>query len=371
MPKGEYLQYGGQAILEGVMMRSPRYYSVACRAPNGQIVLHSEPIEKTWIGRQRWLRAPFLRGTFALLDSMALGIRAMRFSGDVQLAPEFQKREELQPTTDEIAQVVDAPSDESGHLVTKSPEGSEVVRSNASSSVNSVGTASIVGAMIVGLALGVFLFVISPNFITEYLDGVGLKDPTLKNFVAGVLKIVFFLAYIGVIGLYAPIRALFQYHGAEHKAINTMEDDAELTLENCKQRTRLHPRCGTSFAIIVLLLSLLAFTFVPRYPLADAFPPNSGFIANIVNTLTRVGIEVLLLPIIAGISYEALKVAGKFRNQMWMRAAFWPGLMTQYLTTREPDDTHIEVALTALRGVLEQESGADAEKSTVPEAVSA
>lgn len=323
MPQGEYLQYGGQAIFEGVMMRSPRFFSVACRAPNGEIITQTEAMEKTWIGKQKWLKLPFLRGSLALLDAMALGIKAMRFASNVQLAAEYQKEDpnakpaELEPQSASSKRVQDA----------------------------AVGV-----SMFTGLAMGVLLFVLLPNWLAEAL---GKLDPLQKNLAAGLIKIVFFLGYLAGIGQMAAIKDVFRYHGAEHKAINTLEAEQELSLENCKAQTRLHPRCGTSFAVIVLLVSLFVFTFVPRYPLGEHS-------LGILNVLIRVGLEVLILPPIAGISYELLRLAGKFRHQGLVNLAFKPGIWTQFLTTREPNEGQIEVALIALKNVLNAEQAGKA-----------
>jgi uncharacterized protein YqhQ len=199
--------------------------------------------------------------------------------------------------------------------------------------------------MITGLAMGVFLFVLLPNWLAEAFPGL---PPMQKNLASGLIKIVFFLGYLAAIGMMEAVKDVFRYHGAEHKAINTLEAEQELNIENCRAQTRLHPRCGTSFAVIVLIVSLVVFTVVPRYPLGEQ---ALGFL----NVLIRVGLELLILPIIAGISYELLRFAGKFRNQTAVNIAFKPGIWTQFLTTREPNEGQIEVALIALKNVLEAE----------------
>lgn len=327
MPQGEYLQYGGQAIVEGVMMRSPRYYSVAVRAPNGQIVARTEPVETTWVGRQKWLRWPFVRGTLALLDAMTLGAKAMRFAANVQLADEYQPAGSVAPTGKQT------------------PE--------------SVRNLQVGGALVAGLAIGVLLFVFLPNLLAEQLRRFQFT-PTQTNLSTEILKIVFFLAYVSLIGRMKEIRRIFQYHGAEHKAINALEHGQELTVEVCKRNSRFHPRCGTSFAIVVLLVSLLLFTFVPRYPLGDHHP-------MIVNVTIRFALEILILPLVAGISYEAIRIAGKFRFNALVDALFRPGLWTQRLTTAEPDEGMVEVAVAALKNVMDAESGIlPPEDRTVP-----
>ncbi len=319
MPRGEYLQYGGQAIIKGVMMRSPRYFSVACRAPNDEIIVRTEAIEKTWIGRQKWLKWPFLRGSLALLDSMALGSKAMKFATNVQVAPEYQKIEEgVEPEKPVSKSVQDA---------------------------------TVIGTMVIALAIGFAFFNYLPNLVSEFsVNAFNQKgNGTLKNVVSEVIKAGLFIGYMWAIGHFSEeIRDVFKFHGAEHKAINTFEAHQELNLDNCKKQTRLHPRCGTSFAIIVLLLGFIVFIPLPRYPLGES--TNAFF-----NVTVRVLIEVFLLLPIAGIAYELLRIAGKFRDDRLIKILFSPGLATQLLTTREPDGEHIEVALIALQAVIDAE----------------
>lgn len=301
------------------MMRSPRYFAVAVRAPNQQIVLHTEALAKTWIARQQWLKKPFLRGTLALLDAMALGIRAMQFASNVQLDPRY----EAKPEEDGPAEVVTGGPNESLYKGT------------------------IIATMVFGLALGLFLFVFLPNLVGEQLKHVGVTDGTALNFASGLLKFVIFLGYIWLISRAEQVKRVFRYHGAEHKAINALEADQELTLGNCAAQTRLHPRCGTSFAIVVLIIDVVLMTFVPR----RLFPDLGTFI----NLLARFGLNLLLLAPIAGIAYELIRFAGRQRNKRYVTALFAPGLATQYLTTAEPDDSQIEVALAALKAVVDAE----------------
>lgn len=397
MPKGEYLQYGGQAIIEGVMMRSPKFFSVACRAPNQQIVLRTEAIEKTWIGRQKWLKLPFLRGALAILDSMALGLRAMRFASNVQLEEQYQ----AEGGTEDAAKKGGKPV-EAGKTNQKMQDG------------------LILGTMIVSVVIGLFIFQYLPNLISagiagnpslkatytkpanvtavqvrnkledggykdvevteengslsislipsgkmkeqgqaatdELSDKAGLPRTALQssvhtgvpdwrtNLITEIIKIIMFIGYIWLISRLPEIQRVFQYHGAEHKAINTLEANQELTMDNCRAQTRLHPRCGTSFAVIVLIVSLAIFTFIPR--------PDMPWL---IQSLVRFLIEIPLLLLVAGISYELIRIAGKFRNQKWVGYLFWPGLMTQYITTSEPDDTQIEVALESLKATIAAE----------------
>ena len=316
--KKEYLQYGGQAIIEGVMMRSPRYFAIACRAPNGDIVLTTEALEKTWIGRQKWLKWPFFRGSLALLDTMSLAIKSMRFAANVQTDPKFA-------VVDEAAEGKPAEAGPSKR----------------------VQDATIGATMVVSLGLGLFLFNYLPNLIAQSLEKFGAGG-TLINFATEVVKMVIFIAYLWAIGQLPDVTEVFKYHGAEHKAINAMEADQPLDLDSVQAQTRLHPRCGTSFAISVLLVSMLVFTFVPRYP----FGHPLGYLAD---ATVRFGVELVMLPLISGIAYELIRAAGRSRNSTVFQTLIWPGLMSQYLTTREPEQRHVEVSMLSLQAVIEAE----------------
>lgn len=213
------------------------------------------------------------------------------------------------------------------------------------------------GAMFVGLAIGLLLFNYLPNFLAVLLRDVGVTNRILINLATELIKIVIFLGYIFLISLLPEIKRVFKYHGAEHKAINTLENDLPLTLENCKLQTRLHPRCGTSFAIVVLLVGMIVFTFMPKPQYPDS---------KIIESILRFAVEIPILPFIAGVSYELIRFAGKMRNSSLVRALFAPGLLTQYLTTKPPEEDQIEVALAALKAVVAAEEG-DAASTDAPE----
>lgn len=320
----EYLAYGGQAVIEGVMMRTPRYFSVACRAPNGEIVLECEEMEKTWIGRQKWLKLPFLRGMFGILDMLTLGTRCMNFATNVQVDPKYQTEEERAKLEAEAA--------------AKGPK--------AAAKAEKIQNTAVGVAVFGGLALGIFLFQFLPNLVAQFL-GANASD-TIKNLVTEIAKVVFVVLYMYGISRLAEVQTLFKYHGAEHKAINTLEAHQQLTSENCRLQTRLHPRCGTSFAVVVIIISFVLFIFVPRNPF--------GLENQFLIVVSRVLVEFfLLLPIVAGVSYELIRMAGRLRDQKWVMALFSPGLLSQKFTTQEPTDDQIEVALAALRAVVHAE----------------
>ncbi len=335
VPKGEYLQYGGQAIPEGVMMRSPHYFAVAVRAPNGQIVTDSDEIEKSWILRLKIAKVPFIRGSFGLIDAMILGYRSMRFAANVLSDPQYEvEKIEETDSIDSKQTALTVPPSDSIPVAIKTHDG--VVASNDKVVKFAVG-----GALVVGLALGMLLFHYLPNLLAVQ---VGSTNRQLVNFITEVIKIVFFIGYLILISKLPDIHRLFQYHGAEHKAINVIENNLELNTENVQRMTRLHPRCGTSFAIVVLLVSLVCFTFLPK-----------STDRTFLNSIIRVLIEIPCIPPIAGISYELIRWAGKMRNSTLVRVIFAPGLWTQLITTKEPTDDMVEVAMVSLQKVLDLE----------------
>ena len=338
-------------------MRSPNHYSVACRAPNGAIVVKTEHIEKTWIGRQKWLMKPFLRGTFALLDTMGLGMRAMNFASEVQLDEKYQPEEDEAVQTEKNTD--GQPTDEQketfwSRLKARMQKGYE--RNQAFWDKAILGL-----TLVISLVLGFFLFNATPQFLAEYMvrfftGGAGFSETnehlTTTNYVAEVIKLAFFIAYISLIRLYPAIMDVFRYHGAEHQAINAMEEEVELTPDNCLRQTRLHPRCGTNFAILVFLVGFLLFPFIPRDLIVPA--DSSGWLI----ALTRLPVEIALLPVVAGISYEIIRIAGKFKNEAWVNFLLWPGLKTQLITTAVPEARHAEVAISSLEAaVLAEETG--------------
>lgn len=316
---GEYLQFGGLAVPEGIMMRSPNYWSVACKAPNGQTVIKTEPLAKSWIGKQNWLKKPFVRGSAAMLDTMVIGMRAMSFASEVQLDEKYA--EEVDP---------DDPTKKKQKTYTKTQTG-----------------LAIAFAIVSALAIGFLIFNAVPQAIAQFVGyQAGDRGGMLTNYIAEVVKIIFFIGYLMLIRQWGPIMDVFRYHGAEHKAINCVEAGEELTVENCTAQTRLHPRCGTNFAIIVLVVSFLLFPLIPRYWL---FSPDSN---QVLIVLSRLVVELLVLPLVAGISYEVIRLAGKAKNSTWVRILLAPGLATQYITTAEPREEHIKVGIQALEAVM-------------------
>lgn len=283
--------YGGQAVIEGVMMRGRSSLAVAARRPDGQVVVHEEEL-RPWSQRYPFLAWPLVRGAVALAEAMIIGVRALNFSANEQVAEE--EGEEL--TFKELAATV-----------------------------------------AIALLLTVGLFVLLPAFIIRLIQDAVTNDVVL-NFIEGFIKIGFFSLYIVAIARMEDIKRVFQYHGAEHKAINCYEAGLPLTVDNVGRQSIVHTRCGTNFILIVLFMSVFLFSFFGRPPF-----------------FLRVGIHLALLPLVAGISYEIIRHAARDDAFFLVRWLATPGLWMQRLTTRVPDEAQIAVAITALEHVLVQD----------------
>lgn len=294
------INIGGQAVLEGVMMRAPRAMAIAVRRPNGEIVIKREqmpPLSE----RYPIVKLPILRGAIALFTSLVTGIKALNFSAN-----------------EAIVEEVDETSGES-----KKEE---------------LTTWALAGTMTVAFGFGIALFFFFPLYLTKLLVPIIGDNNIIFNLVDGVIRVIIFLLYIWGIARMNDIQRVFQYHGAEHKTIFAFEDGVELTLENVKRFSRLHPRCGTSFLLIVMLVSIGVFSLIPKaWPFA-------------YKALSRV----VLLPLIAGISYEFLKWSARHDQHPLVKLVITPGLALQRLTTREPDDDQLEVAIRSVQEALEE-----------------
>jgi uncharacterized protein YqhQ len=284
---------GGQAVLEGVMMRGVSTWAVAVRKPDGQIDLTSEPLV-SWAKRHRLLRLPVIRGVVALAESLKIGFRALGISANAQLEDE----EDAEPIGGWMWGVTIALS----------------------------------------LVLAVGLFFVIPVGATSLIKD-ELGSSLLFWLVEGILRTAIFIGYIVVISRLPDLRRVFEYHGAEHKTISAYEAGDRLVPERAARYSRLHPRCGTSFLLIVMVLAI--FVFAPI-----GLPAWYWLLAS----------RILGIPLIAGLSYEVIKWAGRNRRKRWVRALMWPGLMLQNLTTREPDHEELAVAIAALEAVLAVES---------------
>jgi len=322
----EPLRVGGQAIIEGVMMRSPNSMAIVCRKPTGEIVLK----EDRWVSlaqRLKFLRWPFFRGTMVLIEAMWNGVSALSFSaqtfsaGEVEL--EAQKKEEAGEQVD--------PAEEEKPLT----------------------KFAISMTILFSLAFAIALFVVLPHAATigvGWLVGYELTvDMVLFHAVDGVIKILIFLAYIWAISFMPDIKRVFQYHGAEHKTIFAFDDGKELTLENVRPYKTFHPRCGTSFIVVVILSSILLFSLA--FPFMPKFPELHPVLKHLVYILIKLP---MLIPI-AGVSYELIRLAGKYQRNPLLRLAVLPGLWTQRITTKPPTNEMLEIAILSLKKCLWRE----------------
>jgi len=283
--------YGGQAVIEGVMMRGSKSVAVAVRDPAGQIVVQREALN-AFIYQGPISKIPVLRGLTSLWDALVLGIRALMHSADVALGEE---------------------------------EGVEFSGPIAW------------GTMALSLGLGVGLFLLLPMFLVSLVDQ-HISSSLVSSAVEGVIRILFFIGYIAAIGLMPDIRRVFAYHGAEHKTINAYEDGAPLEPARVAEYSSAHTRCGTGFLLIVLVIYILITAPMGRPPL-----------------LIRLASRLITIPIVAGISYELMKFGSRHYDNPLVKVLVAPGLALQRLTTREPDESMLEVAIASLRSVLEAE----------------
>jgi len=297
------IHVGGQAVIEGVMMRAPKSMAIAVRRPNGQILVK----EDRWRSlSERWsfLKWPFVRGSLAIVEALINGMQALTFSANQALEEEEE----------------------------------------------SLGRGALFFTMLLAVGAGILLFVVLPPVITGLvgrLFGVGLGvEDFLFHVIDGVVKIIIFVGYVWFVSLFKEIRRIFEYHGAEHKSVYAYEAGEALTIENAKRFSTLHPRCGTAFILIVLLISIFFFAIV--FP----FMPTLDVIPAIVNQIIAIVMKVLLMFPIAGLAYEMIRFGSKNMERRLVRLAILPGMWMQKLTTREPSDEQLEVALAALNSAL-------------------
>ena len=295
-PEADEPYIGGQAVIEGVMMRAPACLTVAVRRPDGSIALREGPYQSTW-SKKLW-KLPGFRGVAMLVESMTMGFSALQFSAEQQMS-----EEELQHDQG------------SGKL-----------------------------AVVISTLLALGLFVALPQGLASLASKgagweLGLTD-TAFHALIGAFKLLIFLGYLFAISRIPEVRRLFQYHGAEHKTIHAYEKKLPLTVDNVQAQTTLHPRCGTTFLVVVIVVSIILGSLV-----APVLMPNvEGWAAQ----LALLGIRIGLLPVIAAVSYELQKLSARFCTTGWRRLVLYPGFLVQKITTREPDDDQVEVAIAAM-----------------------
>jgi len=350
---------GGQAVMEGVMMRTPSAYAIACRKSDGSIVHIAETLPK-WSDEYKWLNLPVLRGGATLIQSMALGIKALNFSARIyeeDLAA--QKELTKEKVFETQAALVDGTMDEN---FTKAPV--KVVMPQESKAKKATQSASAVGSIVFALAFNILLFIVAPllltnaafitlgwaeapviaasagswEFIKAYIWEIKPHSWVAFNLIDGLVRMVFFVVMIFSMSYLKDIRRVFEYHGAEHKTVFTWEKGLDLSVDNAAVQRRQHPRCGTSFLMVVMLVAIVLFSVIK-------------FDAMWLNLVVRIA----LMPVVAGLSYEIIRYAAKKESSVIFKVMTLPGLWLQNITTQEPDGGQLEVAIISLEESLKLE----------------
>jgi uncharacterized protein YqhQ len=360
--KGQ-VHYGGQAVIEGVMMRGPEKVATAVRLPNGEIAIHVEEFIPA-TRRHRLLRLPVVRGGVTLIESLTMGIKALNYSAGLAME-EITASDDTEGSNGPAGVASDGAADETAdeeeargadgageHERSASPEPRPEPQSDPlpSSEIRAIPPrenqsdwktkAALTGTMVFALALGIMFFFWIPLVLTDFImNKTGAEGGILFNLIDGVIRVIFFLAYIWGISQWGEMRRVFEYHGAEHKTIFMQEAGEELTPDNARKYATKHPRCGTSFLLIVMVVSILVFMIFGR--------PE-----NILERLFRI----CLIPVIAGISYEFMKLSARFNSRRWARALSGPGIWLQNITTKQPSDDQVEVAIASLMAVRVEEA---------------
>ena len=326
MAKEKITSIGGQAVIEGVMMRGPFKTAVAVRKPDGEIECK---IDETGTKKHNWfLKLPIIRGCVSFVESLIIGMKALMFSAEFV---DVEGEEESESKFDKWLE------NKFGDKV------KDIV---------------IYIAVFVSIILSVGLFILLPTAITQGIQAIGEKmgfDDAARSgaFISiceGIVKMAIFLGYMYLISKMKDIKRVFEYHGAEHKTIACYEAGEELTPENVKKYTRFHPRCGTSFLLFVMIVSIALYAFLPKF--------SGEEYSALERLFYRMGTRIALLPVVAGISYEIIKFAGRSKNSC-VKCMTKPGLWLQRLTTREPDEAQIETAITSMKAVIPEVEGSD------------
>lgn len=291
---------GGQAVIEGVMMQSKEKRAIAVRKSNGEIIVRKNKI-KSWINEKNIDKIPFIRGSFVLIETMIEGMKSLNFSSEFFMD--------------------DAEEDAFDRILKK------IFKDKANDITMGI-------TIVLAMALSIGLFILIPTSIGGLFSKL-ISNDLLLNLVEGIVRILILFAYIVLISKNKDIERVYQYHGAEHKSIYCYENNLELTVENARKFTTLHPRCGTNFLFIVMFTSIILFSFF-------GWP----------NPIARIIMRIVCVPIVAGISYEIIRFLGKYNN-IFTKIIAYPGMMLQKFTTKEPDDEQLEVALEALKAVLD------------------
>ena len=362
---------GGQALLEGIMMRGPKKSAMAVRRPDGEMVVEVSDLKSA--DRKGFLKWPIVRGVVGFVDSMVVGYSAMMRSAELAGLDEAIEEEEREKaakkaakeqakkakklgiTVEELADREAAEKPAEAEVKEELPAEEPAPAPKEEKKDNSgMMTGIMAVALVLGLGLAMLLFKVLPESIYELLtwafpslEGEGYWFNLIRAAITGVVKIAIMVAYMAAVALMKDIKRTFMYHGAEHKTIFCYEQGLELTVENVRRQSRFHPRCGTSFLILMLLVSIVVNMFIPA-TIVDH---------KILNIVARTGIGLLTLPFIMGIGYELIRFAGRHDN-LFTRIISAPGVWLQHITTKEPDDSMIECAIAAVKEVI-PEDGSD------------
>ncbi len=319
----KYCNIGGQAILEGVMMKGPSSYALSVRKPDGEIQVDVTKYE-SFGEKHKINRVPIVRGVCNFIESLYIGVKTLMDSAEY-----FEDEEdEADASESKTKSEIKAESESDNEKSSGKKSGKDKDKSDSSDSLY------MIGSLVLSIALAVGLFILLPTLLSTLLYKI-TSNNLIVNIAEGILRLIIFLTYIYAISLMKDIRRTYMYHGAEHKTINCLEAGDDLTVENVKKHTRFHRRCGTSFLFLVILISIIVFMFF-----------NTGVL------WIRLVVRLLFIPVIAGLSYEIIRYAGKHENAL-SRILSAPGLLLQRLTTREPDDDMIEVAIRSVEGVID------------------
>jgi uncharacterized protein YqhQ len=281
--------YGGQAVMEGVMMRGKKHYSIAVRKETGEITTITKTLSTTLSGRVR--KIPLLRGILALIETLIIGVKSLMYSADMFMGEEAKDMK---------------------------------------------GKSWIMGfSMTLGIILALGLFIGIPLALTEYVVKPHVPSNVLVNVANGLIRLVIIIGYMYVIGLLPDVRRVFCYHGAEHKTINALEDGAPLEVAEVQKYGTAHPRCGTSFLLIVMVLAIVAYMFIPR-----------------TGILQRFSYQLVILPAVAAVSYEIIRITARYHTNPIVKLILMPGMFVQSITTKQPDDQQVEVGITALKTAM-------------------
>lgn len=299
--KAYYSGIGGQAVLEGIMMKNKDKYAVAVRKPNGEIEVDID--EYTGVVKGNFIKnVPFFRGVFSFIDSLVLGMKTLNWSASF-----YEDEAEHETKFDKVM--------------------GKIFKGN----VEKVMTGFVT---FISVLLAIAIFIVLPYYLTDLLT-VNVRNDSLSALIEGVIRIVIFILYVILISLSKDIKRVYRYHGAEHKCINCIERGKPLTVENVMKSSRLHRRCGTSFMLLVILVSVILFFFI-----------------RVDSRILKVVIRILLIPVIAGVAYEILRLAGR-SNNIFVKIISAPGMGLQKITTREPDESMVEVAIAAIEAVFD------------------